>query len=72
MIDRTKEYKFSKSTAKSKFIGGGNLSMSSTIEMQETCSLCENSIPDGRLVLRHEYTHNIICVFCVVGLAEVN
>jgi len=60
MNDKSKERKFSKSVA-------GALSD----EFDERCSLCRNVIPDGQLVVRNNYTHQMICVLCIVGIAEI-
>ena len=44
----------------------------SVIEFGEICSLCDNEIPNGSLVLRHTDTTNILCLICLVKIAEVN
>jgi hypothetical protein len=71
-MDRSKERKYLRSIAKSRFLTPSTPNVLATIEMQEQCSLCENAIPDGRAVLRNDYTHNIICVFCVIRIAEMD
>ena len=61
----------SKSFARSRIIGGKPPSTTSPIKFEEICCVCDKEIPDGKLVIRHKKSENIICLFCLVGLAEV-
>jgi hypothetical protein len=58
-----------KSVTKSVEIGGND---EIAIEMEERCSMCECSIPDGFVVLRHTETNNIICVPCLGLIALID
>jgi len=60
-----------KSTAHSNILKGDTPASLKNIEMQEQCSLCERAIPDGKMVLRHDKTRNILCVLCLVEIAEI-
>lgn len=42
------------------------------IVFDETCCLCNRNIPDGKMVLRHIETKKIICLLCLVDMAEIN
>jgi len=35
------------------------------------CCVCERSVPEGSLVLIHDETRLIICLICLVEIAEV-
>lgn len=41
------------------------------ITFDETCSVCDKDVPNGRLVLRHDITQNIICLECIVEIAKI-
>lgn len=45
--------------------------MNANIEFEEVCALCDKEIPNGRLVLRHTTTGNILCIFCIVDIAAI-
>lgn len=62
---------FKKSTARSGISKPDMPSVLIPLEFEEQCSLCDRYIEDGRVVLRHELTRNIICALCLVGIAEV-
>lgn len=61
-----------KSLAQSRIIGGTVPSQTAAIEFEEQCSLCDQSVPDGAVVLRHVETNNIICVPCLGFIALLN
>ncbi len=35
------------------------------------CCVCRDEIPPGRLVLKHKDTENLICLECIMKIAEV-
>lgn len=37
----------------------------------DICALCNREIPSGKLCIKQEDTKKIICLFCMIGLAEV-
>lgn len=38
----------------------------------EKCRLCNRKIPNNALVLRHTTTKSIICLLCLVDIAELS
>jgi len=60
-----------KSTAKSRKLGGELPPHTSNIEIDEMCALCDRNIPDGKLVLRRKENARVICLICIVEIAEV-
>jgi len=38
----------------------------------DTCALCEEEIPQDRLILKHKETGKIICLMCVIEFAKVS
>jgi hypothetical protein len=60
-----------KSFARSNISGGDPPSQTIPIEFEELCVLCEKPIPHGRVVLRKSENNNIICLLCIVEIAEV-
>jgi hypothetical protein len=37
----------------------------------ETCALCDKEIPEGKLILKRRDNQRVICLFCMIALAEV-
>lgn len=37
----------------------------------EICSLCDKKIPSGSAVIRHDTTQNILCLMCLIEIAEI-
>ena len=60
-----------KSTSKSRISHNISPNLNKVIEFEEICYLCNKEIPEGKLVLRHEVTRNIICLFCLIKIAEI-
>ena len=60
-----------KSGAKSHYTSNEPPSMTCRIEFEEICSVCDKEIPEGALVLRKVETNNIICLLCVIDIAEI-
>lgn len=46
-------------------------SITANLTMNEECSICDKAIPEGKMCLRKEETNNIICLLCVIEIAEV-
>jgi formylmethanofuran dehydrogenase subunit E len=38
----------------------------------DRCALCEEEIPEDRLILKHSETGKIICLMCVIEFAKVS
>lgn len=38
----------------------------------EKCCACEEEQPEDKTVIRHENTDNIICITCLIAIAEMN
>jgi hypothetical protein len=57
--------------AKSWTSGGKAPSQMMAIEFDEQCCMCEKYIPNNARVLRHDKTRHILCVSCLVGIAEL-
>lgn len=43
----------------------------SVAKLYEICALCCRTVPDGRLVLRNTASQNIICLLCIIDIAEI-
>lgn len=39
--------------------------------IEEECALCNRTVPKGALVLRKKETNKIICIPCLVEIAEL-
>lgn len=37
----------------------------------DKCITCDRKIPEGKLIIKHNITKKIICLICIIGLAEV-
>lgn len=37
----------------------------------DTCALCDREVPEDRLILRRDDNKRIVCLLCMVALAEV-
>ena len=60
-----------KDTTKSTIRGGQPPSRSVQIEFEEICSMCDKEIPNNKLCLRHVTTGNVLCLLCLVAIAEM-
>ena len=49
----------------------GKIFRKSYARPEDTCALCDREIPEGKLVLRRDDNKRIICLLCMVALAEV-
>ena len=43
-----------------------------SIELEESCSLCDVMVPEGAVVLRHTESNHIICVPCLGWIAMLS
>ena len=62
---------FVKSRSKSRLSEPLTPAEAGILEFREQCDLCEEYLPEDRLVLRCEQTNNIICIFCTVAIAKM-
>lgn len=62
---------FKKSTSKDRKIGPDKFSSLANWVESEVCSLCDREIPSGKLLLRKVENGKIICLICMIELAEV-
>lgn len=60
-----------RSQAKSHVTDSTPPSMSCAIEFEEICCICDKDIPNGSIVLRKVETKHIICVLCLLEIAQV-
>lgn len=60
-----------KSFARSRITSSEPPSQCVPMEFEEMCCLCGNYMPHGQLVLRHRVSDKVICILCIVAIAEV-
>lgn len=36
------------------------------------CCMCDRFLPETKLVLKHDKTEKVLCVFCLADIAEIN
>lgn len=36
------------------------------------CCICERLLPETKLILRHVETQKVICIFCLIDIAEID
>lgn len=46
--------------------------LSGVIIFDEMCCICDRNIPEGKLVLRYRVNNRVICLLCIVAIAEVD
>lgn len=61
-----------KSQAKSTLYKAGNPRQLKDLEIEEKCALCHRELVDGALILRNTETKQILCLICLVDIAEIN
>lgn len=45
--------------------------MKKIVAYRNKCVVCEKEIPNGKLCVRKEETLNVICLLCLIELAEL-
>ena len=60
-----------KSYARSRIVGGTSPLTTIPIEFEEICCVCNKEISNSKMVLRHRETKNVICLFCILAIAEI-
>jgi len=60
-----------KDKAKSHFTSNEPPSQTCTIEFEEMCCICDKNIPNDAIVLRKKENGHIICIFCLVDIAQI-
>jgi len=43
----------------------------SAVKKGEFCALCNKEVPDGKLCIRHTTTEQMLCLICLIELAEI-